>query len=81
MLLLALSILLIGCVPPIRPKTDLGSTGLLQLTWLLSQEPRISERIADTAGPTDENLRRAGLFEVDMGAAASQSLARRNSTL
>ncbi|KIP09767.1 hypothetical protein PHLGIDRAFT_302452 [Phlebiopsis gigantea 11061_1 CR5-6] len=69
-----------GRIPSVLPKTHFESTGLLQLTWLLGQESRISERIADIVEPTDNNLRRAGLFEVNLGDTASQGLSRRTST-
>lgn len=57
---------------------ELEITGLLQLAWLVGNEPGIAERVADTDDPTHDNLRRAGLFEVNIGGNISESLVRRN---
>lgn len=58
--------------------TELDTPGLLQLTWLVGQEPAIAERIVETDEPTQDNLRRAGLFEVNLGEEVPKDLTRRN---
>ena len=50
----------------------LESTGLLQLTWLIGQEPTIAERIAEVEEPTQDQLRRAGMFDVQMSYAVQR---------
>ena len=78
---MVLAILLTGQVRSSQLHPELNTTGLLQLTWLVGQEPSIAERVADTAEPTEENLRRAGLFEVQLGGNASHSVVRRRTGL
>lgn len=76
--LFILSLILMG-----RPRATVlhpglsDTTGLLQLTWIVGQDPVIAERVADTDEPTDDNLRRAGMFEVNMGEAVPEGLVRR----
>lgn len=76
-MLLALSLVLMGRARPSQINPELDTTGLLQLTWLVGQEPGIAERVAETDVPTQDNLRRAGLFEVDIGEGVSGGLMRR----
>lgn len=53
-----------------RSRVAFGSTGILQLTWLLGHEPRMN--IVST--PQSTALRRAGMFDVQMSAIVEERL-------
>ena len=63
-MLLFVSLILTG---PILSSENIDTTGLLQLAWLVGQEPGITERVAGVDEPMQDNLRRADQFEVNMG--------------
>ncbi|KAH7925717.1 hypothetical protein BV22DRAFT_410219 [Leucogyrophana mollusca] len=48
-------------------KPAVGSAGILQLIWLSSRHSQVRERIAEVENPSDDNLRRAGLFKASLG--------------
>ncbi len=62
--LFALTFLLLGRVERQRVANDLNNTGILQLTWLLGNEIRF----AGIRRPDTLELRRAGLFDLQMSA-------------
>lgn len=58
------------------PKIVVDSGGLLQYTWLLGNEPHL----ADVVSPELDNLRAAGMFNVQMGDEVKKRLSSRAST-
>ncbi len=72
--LFALTFALSGRPKEQKINNDLNSAGILQLTWLLGNESHFSE----ITRPDIQELRRAGLFDVQMSAWV-ESKARRGS--
>lgn len=74
--------LLIRQTGPTQLHAGLDSTGILQLTWLLGQEPAIAERMAEVEEPQANELRAAGTaFEVNFSDSAREGLIRRTTSL
>ncbi|KAH7908469.1 hypothetical protein BJ138DRAFT_352526 [Hygrophoropsis aurantiaca] len=48
-------------------KPVVASPGILQTIWLASRHPDAHDRIAEVRNPSNEELRRAGMFDISLG--------------
>jgi len=45
---------------------EVDSVGLLQAIWLLQSHPDVQRTISEVEVPTESNLRRAGMMEINL---------------